>query len=153
TARGPRTDADDTVTYSYDANGNLATVANALGHVTTLSNYDAHGRVGRITDANGRATDFSYTLRGWLSGTTSAGMTTSYTYDNVGQLTGVSLPEGGMITYGYDDARRLVSVSDALGNSIGYTLDKLGNRTGEQVRDASGTLSRQLARVFDNLGR
>ncbi|WP_195764091.1 RHS repeat domain-containing protein, partial [Pseudoduganella rivuli] len=41
TARGPRTDADDTVTYSYDANGNLATVANALGHVTTLSNYDA----------------------------------------------------------------------------------------------------------------
>lgn len=153
TAKGPRTDVNDTTTYTYDAQGNLASVTNALGHVTTLSNYDAHGRAGRITDPNGRITDVNYTARGWLSSTTTGSATTSYTYDYVGQLTRVTLPDGSTVNYGYDEARRLVTVSDALGNSIGYTLDKLGNRTGEDVRDVGGTLARQVARVFDNLGR
>ena len=59
TATGPRTDVTSVSRYSYDAQRNLATVTNVVGHVTTLSNYDANGRAGLITDPNGRATELN----------------------------------------------------------------------------------------------
>lgn len=53
----------------------------------------------------------------------------------------------------YDDAHRLVRVSDSLSNSISYTLDNMGNRTAEEVRDPSNSLRRVLSRSIDALGR
>lgn len=153
TVTGPRTGATDTTTYTYDEQGNLSTVTNALGHVTTWSNYDAHGRAGRVTDPNGFTTDFIYTLRGWLSSTTAGAATTSYTYDNAGQLTSVTMSGGATLSYTYDAAHRLTAVTDSVGNSVQYTLDNMGNRTGEQVKDSSGALMRQIARVYDPLNR
>jgi YD repeat-containing protein len=35
----------------------------------------------------------------------------------------VTQPDGSHVDYGYDDAHRLTSVSDSLGNRIDYTLD------------------------------
>ena len=158
TMTGPRTDVVDLTTYAYDAQGNLATVTNAAGHVTTLSNYDANGRVGRIADANGLITDLTYAPRGWLlskvvSGAGGTPETTSYQYDGVGQLTQVSLPDGSSISYTYDPAHRLTNITDSLGNSIAYTLDAMGNRVNEQVKDSQGALARQAIRVFDTLNR
>jgi YD repeat-containing protein len=153
TVKGPRTDVNDTTTYTYDEQGNLSTVTNAAGHLTTLSNYDAHGRAGRVTDPNGLVTDFSFTVRGWLSSSTMGSTTTSYTYDYAGQLTGVTLPGGATLSYTYDAAHRLTAITDNAGNSIVYTLDAMGNRTSEQVKDSSGTLTRQIARVYDPLNR
>lgn len=153
TAKGPRTDINDQTTYAYDSAGNLTSITNAAGHATTLSNYDAHGRAGRITDPNGLATDFSYTVRGWLSSVSKGGETTSYEYDGVGQMTKATLPDGSSVSYTYDAAHRLTSIADSAGNSIAYTLDKMGNRTGEQVVDADGALGRQISRVYDPLNR
>ncbi len=53
---GPRTDK---TTYTYDAQGNLATITDAGGLVTSLTQYDAHGHVGSITDPNGIVTPLS----------------------------------------------------------------------------------------------
>lgn len=157
TVTGPRTDVTDKTTYTYDAQGNLATVTNAAGHVTTLSNYDANSRVGQITDANGMTTTLTYTPRGWLKQrvTNADGVseTTTYDYDNVGQMTKVTLPDNSSINYVYDDAHRLTKISDSLGNSINYTLDVMGNRTNETVTDTGGNLTRQVSRVYDILNR
>ena len=157
TAKGPRTDLDDTTTYTYDSTtGNLLTVKNAAGLVTKFGNYDANGRVGRITDPNGLVTDLTYWPRGWLKSKTVTGNysaeTTTYEYDNAGQLTQVTLPDS-VMHYRYDDAHRLTDISDSLGNSIHYTLDLRGNRTREEVKDAKGILARQVTRVFDALSR
>jgi YD repeat-containing protein len=158
TATGPRTDVVDKTTYTYDAQGNLTTVTNAAGHVTTLSNYDAHGRAGRIVDPNGMTTDLVYHARGWLLSKTVSGAgggseTTSYEYDGVGQLKKVTNPDGAAVFYDYDAAHRLKGMSDSLGNSIVYTLDAMGNRTREEVKDPGGALVRQTTRVFDALNR
>jgi len=153
TAKGPRSDVNDQTTYTYDSAGNLTSITNAAGHVTTLSNYDAHGRAGRITDPNGLNTDFSYTVRGWLSSVSNGGETTSYDYDGVGQMTKATLPDGSSISYIYDAAHRLTNIADSAGNAITYTLDKMGNRTGEQVKDADGVLARQISRAYDPLNR
>jgi len=153
TAKGPRSNVNATSTFTYDAEGNLSTQTNAAGHVTTYSNYDANGRVGRITDPNGLITDLSYTPRGWLSAITVGGETTSYVYDGVGQMTQATLPDGSAVYYTYDEAHRLTRIADAQGNSITYTLDNMGNRTSEQSKDATGALTRQIARAYDGLNR
>jgi YD repeat-containing protein len=155
TATGPRTDVNDTMSYSYDSSGNLTTVVNAAGHITSLSNYDANGRVGTIKAPNGDITNQTYTARGWLSSKTvvanGVSQTTTYDHDGVGQLIKVTLPDASYVAYTYDDAHRLTDISDGLGNSIAYTLDLQGNRISEASKDATGALARQVSRVYDSL--
>ena len=150
---GPRTDVADITSYSYDAQGNLASITNTLGHITRITAYDLHGRPLAMIDPNGIQTNFSYDLRGRLLHKASGGETTFYTYDAVGQLIQIALPDGSSLTYTYDPAHRLIAISDGQGSRIAYTLDPLGNRTQENVTDPSGTLARARKLAYDGLGR
>ncbi len=180
TMNGARTDVSDLSTYTYYAadhancasapttcayrKGDLWKVTNALNQVTEYISYDGAGRVKRMKDANGVITDLSYHARGWLAtrtvrananGTPNAtsDAVTTLTYDNVGQVTRVTQPDGAYIDYTYDAAHRLTDITDNLGNTLSYTLDAAGNRTAENTRDPSNTLTRTLGRVYDSLGR
>jgi YD repeat-containing protein len=138
--------------------GDLQSVTNAAGHVTQFTLYDRAGRVKQMVDPKGVVTDTQYTPRGWTSSVTvtppgGTARTTSYTYDNAGQMTGAALPDGTTLGYSYDAAHRLTGVIDAKGNSVTYTLDNAGNKTGEQVKDPSGNLQRNITRVYDALNR
>ena len=138
--------------------GDVQSITNAAGHVTTYNLYDAAGRVRRMTDAKGVVTDITYTPRGWVSTVTvtppgGSARTTTYTYDNAGQLTGTTQPDGTTVSYSYDAAHRLTGATDSRGNAISYTLDNAGNRTGEEVRDPGGILQRTVSRSFDALNR
>jgi YD repeat-containing protein len=138
--------------------GDLQSITNAAGHVTQFTLYDRAGRVRQMVDPRGVVTDTVYTPRGWVSSVTvippgGTARTNSYTYDNVGQLTGATLPDGTTLGYSYDAAHRLTSVTDAKGNTITYTLDAVGNKVGEQVKDPSGNLQRNITRVYDALNR
>jgi YD repeat-containing protein len=138
--------------------GDLQSVTNAAGHVTQFTQYDRAGRVRQMLDPNGIVTDIAYTSRGWISTTTvtpPGGMarTTTYTYDNAGQVIGVVMPDATTMSYSYDPAHRLTGVTDAKGNTVTYTLDAAGNKTGEQVKDPSGNLKRNITRVYDALNR
>jgi YD repeat-containing protein len=161
TMDGPRTDVADVTTYTYYANddpdlgkrGNLASITDPLGHVTQITAYNAHGRPLAIVDPNGLVTTISYDPRQRLLSRDVGGEVTAYTYDNVGQLTRVTLPDGSFLAYGYDAAHRLTGMADNLGNSIVYTLDAMGNRTKEDVHDTTGGLAQTRSRVFDALNR
>ena len=133
--------------------GDLQTVTNAVGQVTSYDQYDRHGNVLQKTDPNGVATAYAYDLRQRLLSTSVGGQTTSNIYDPVGQLTQVTAPDGSWIGYEYDAAHRQVAVKDSLGNRIEYVLDNAGNKTAENVRDAGGSLKRTLGRSIDALGR
>lgn len=150
---GPRTDATDITNYAYDSQGNLITVTNALGHITTLSNYDANGRVGQITDPNDLVNTLTYTARGWLKTRTVGSQTTTFDYDKVGQLTKVTMPDGSYIRYEYDAAHRLIAIENPLGERIEYTLDYAGNRTKEEIKDASGNVVLRRASEFNALNQ
>ncbi|WP_431096881.1 DUF6531 domain-containing protein [Polaromonas aquatica] len=138
--------------------GDLQSVTNAAGHVTQFTLYDRAGRVRQMIDPKGIVTDLTYTPRGWVSSVAvtppgGAARTTSYSYDNAGQLTGVTLPDSTTMSYSYDAAQRLTGVTDAKGNTITYTLDGMGNKTREQVKDPLGNLQRNITRVYDALNR
>lgn len=165
TADGPRTDVVDKATYTYypvtDANignrGNLATAKNALGQTTTYNSYDGNGRPTKITAPNGVATTLAYYPRGWLKALTVTGgsniETTQYLYFPTGLLQKVTQPDLSVLTYGYDAAHRLTSVTDSLGNKVTYTLDNMGNRTSEQATDPTNVLRRNITRAYDALNR
>jgi YD repeat-containing protein len=161
TMNGPRTDSADVTSYTYYPNddadpanrGNLASVTNAAGHVTSVSAYNAHGQPLTIVDANGLTTTLVYDLRQRLTSRTVGSETTSYEYDGVGQLIKITLPDGSFLSYGYDAAHRMTGMRDNLGNRIAYALDAMGNRTQEEVRDPANALAQTRNRVFNNLNR
>ena len=80
-------------------------------------------------------------------------MLTLFTYDNVGQLTKVTLPDASFIGYAYDAAHRLYQVTNAAGDKLVYTLDLMGNRTKEEVFTSANVVVQRKNRVFDNLSR
>jgi YD repeat-containing protein len=166
TIDGPRTDVSDVTTYTYYADdaactgcrGEVRTITNALNQVTAYDSYDANGRPTQITDSNGVVTTLAYHPRGWLaSRTVNAGQsdaeTTTYGYDNVGQLTKVTLPDGSWLGYHYDDAHRITEITDSAGNVVQYALDAMGNRIKEDFYDPQDNLKRTQSLVYDSLNR
>lgn len=133
--------------------GDLQSVANALGQATTFTLYDKAGHVLSMTDPNGLVTTYSYAPRGWITSISRGGETTSYDYWPTGLLKKATLPSQASLSYTYDDAHRLTDITDNLGNTVHYTLDNAGNRTNEAVKDASGTLTRNIDRTYDALNR
>lgn len=180
---GPRTDVADITTFEYYPSqtvnngasacyalgscrqGDLRKVTIALGQVTEYLAYNAHGRAVHIKDANGVSTEMDYHPRGWLlalrvyagSSCGSTCATTAYEYDSglnqVGNVTKITRADGVYSAFEYDDANRLRKVTDNLGNSITYTLNFVGQKIGEQVKDPAGTLKRALAREYNALGQ
>lgn len=154
TAKDPR---ENTTRYTYYTCtsgyqcGELDSVTDALGHITTYNTYDANGRPLTITDPNGTVTTLAYDLRGRLTSRSVGGETTTFSYYPTGLLDEVTLPDGSSLSYSYDPAHRLTQVSDALGNKVVYTLDAMGNRTAENTYDPSGTLHRTHTRVINAL--
>ncbi|CAK0778584.1 hypothetical protein CCP3SC1_970006 [Gammaproteobacteria bacterium] len=153
TINGPRTDVADVTKFAYYVHGGLATITDALGHVTSLSNYDANGHPLKIIDPNGLITRLTYDVRGHIQTRTIGTETTTFAYDAVGNLIKMTRPDGSFLSYTYDAAHRLTGVKDALGNSLAYTLDAADNRTKEQILDATSAVTRTRSYAYDNVNR
>lgn len=153
TADGPRTDVADVTTYAYDAQGRLTQVTNALGHVTRLSDFDSYGHPQTVVDANNVTTSLTYTAQGWLASVSTAGRTTAFAHDAIGQITQVTRGDGSWLQYTWDGARRLTKITNNQGETVEYDYDVMGNRTAQRLKDASATLTQQQSWVYDELGR
>jgi YD repeat-containing protein len=160
TAKGARTDVNDTTTFAYYSSttidhtlGDLQSKTNAVGKVTQFTKYNKNGQWLESIDPNGVLTVNTYDQRQRLKTTSVGGQATSYTYDPAGQLTRITQPDASYIGYEYDDAHRVKAVFDNKSNRIEYTLDNAGNRITENVKDPSGNLKRQFGRSIDALGR
>ncbi|MGJ7562325.1 RHS repeat-associated core domain-containing protein [Variovorax sp. GB1R11] len=138
--------------YTYDTQGNVLTSTNALGHVSSYA-YDTANRVVSSTAPNGLVTTYTYDQRDRLLTQTVGGQTTVLTYKPYGTVETITLPSGLVVTYTYDAAHRLTGWSNNGGESGTYTLDGLGNRTAEQVKDSAGNLAWSAGRIINNINR
>jgi RHS repeat-associated protein len=128
-----------TLTYSYDAAGNLETMSSSnAGGVNITYGYDALNRLSGVTD-NGKDAR-------------PATGSTSYSYDEVGNLSGNLYPNGVQTAYVYNNLNRLTSMSVSRTattlSSYVYTLGAAGNR--ESVTEMSG---RKVVYTYDDLYR
>lgn len=160
-ADGPRTDVPDVTTTTYYAmddadvvkRGNVATVTDALGHLTRITAYDVNGNPRTVVDPNGVTTELSYDPRQRLTGRTIDGKTTIYAYTPWGGLEQVTRPDGSWTRYGYDPAHRLTDVTDNAGNHKHYSLNAVGNVLLADTADSAGDLAQRVKTDFDSLGR
>jgi RHS repeat-associated protein len=89
------------VLYTYDANGNRLSAEGEAGLFE--GTYDDQDRV--LTYGT---TSYTYSANGELASKTTAGQTTSYVYDTLGNLLQVTKPSGQVITYTVDGRGRRV---------------------------------------------
>lgn len=147
TATNPR---NAVTTFTYSGN-NIATVTDALNHVSQITAYTPGGLPLSMTDPNGVVTTFVYDVRNRLTSRTVGGATTSFAYDAAGNLTTMTMPDGAQLLYTYDTAHRVTSVKNNLNETINYTLDAAGDITQQQIMGAA--IAKTQTAVFDSLGR
>jgi YD repeat-containing protein len=154
-----------TNTYYADATadhqpGDRASLTDAMGRVTRFTRYDGNGQVLETVDPYGRATTVQYDLAGRPIVVTviprdgGAPQTTTLSYfRDTRSPASIVASDGTTRRFTYDDAARLLSTTDAEGNTITYTRDSGGNVTKEETRDAAGLLWSAKIASYDALGR
>jgi RHS repeat-associated protein len=141
-----------TTSYTYDAQGNVTKVTNGLSQ-DTLYAYDSANRVVSTTSPINAVTTYSYDARDRLLTQNTGGIQTTLTYNPTGTLATFTLSTGLVLSYTYDAAHRLTGWSNNRGESGSFTLDAMGNRTAEQIKNASGAVARAAVRSINNLNR
>lgn len=135
--------------------GDLAKVTRPLqaSGEAQYTKYNKAGQLLEMIDENNVAHSYAYDYRQRLINHSIAGQITAFEYWPTGTLRRVTLPDGSFYSHDYDQAHRLTSIQDNLGNRIAYTLDNSGQRIEEAVIDSTGELRRVVLRRFDALGR
>jgi RHS repeat-associated protein len=133
------TDALGRVTnYTYDSNGNPASVSSTVNGSTVSSSYtyNSFSEVLTATDPLGHVTTNSYDTNGNLLTTTTpspggktAGSKTSFSYNTKGELTQITDPLGHITKLAYTPAGLVSSITDPLLHVTLFSYDARGNRT------------------------
>ena len=165
--------ADGTLDYVQDADGNRVTAGYSGGDMTSLTSsdgdklildYNANGTIASVTDPSGRVATYNYDSAGTLlTSVTTVSGTSAYGYgpDTTGpaayELTSVSDPGGTNVFLSYDAQGRLAGeAANGDADAVTYTY---GDDT-YQVTDAAGhttgyyfNQSGQIFATIDPLGR
>ncbi len=150
-------------TYQYDRAGNLTALKDALGRVTTadFDNLDRMTKttspaamIGKPTTVIGYSYDHQDSL---VSVTDPRKLTTRYTNDGYGQLTGLSSPDTATSQFQFDDAGNMVFARDGRGITTALRYDsarrvtKSGTSTFEYGKTGSSAAGR-LTSMTDESG-
>jgi RHS repeat-associated protein len=122
------------VTYQYDADGAMTSLTDATG--TSNYAYDAFGERASATNGAGQVTGYGYN---------SDGAVTSITYPLPSAATWAT---SDTVTYGYDHANEMTSVTDFNGNAISITNTADGKPSSEGLAATGDTVST----TYDNAG-
>ncbi len=134
-----------TLNYGYDANGNRTSMTDSLGGAVNYT-YDARNQLTNLT----------------FSGTGITPEAVAFTYDNQGNMTGLTrysdLAQTQVVastSYTYDPANQMTAITDANAAgttlvSYGYTYDAAGRITQETRTWASGASSDTLTYGYTN---
>jgi len=98
-----------TISYGYDANGNLSSMTDPTG--TTSYTYDKDNRVLTKTLPGGTQLTYTYDAVGNLATFTDGGGKVSYSYDADNQLLTLTEPGGAQTTFVYNAGNERTSVS------------------------------------------
>lgn len=119
--------ANDTVTSTFSAAGDLLATRDSQGNTTRYEQHDGLGQPGRITGPSGDVTVLAYDARGRLVNETRVVGGTSHStrreYNGAGLLAKVQAPDGQARHFAYDAAQRLVEAYERQPDGL-YTRER-----------------------------
>ena len=148
---------DKKVTYTYEENGDLASVTDVSGEVTQFiyedhyltdiidprgvkvsrNIYDDSGRLIKTIDADGNEIKYDHDVDGREERITDRnGNVTRYIYDQYGNILKQTDPMGNTVRNTYDKNGNPATKTDAMGNVTTYSYDSTGNML--TLTDAEG---------------
>ena len=136
-----------TNTLTYDAKGNLTSVRNALNQTASYT-YNAQGRLATTTDPLGRVTTLAYDGADLSSVTDALGRQIQYATDAAGRVISTVDPLGNRSFCDWDDQNRLLTTTDALGGIVAFSYDGNGN-----LRAQTDTKSHTTSYVYNALNQ
>jgi RHS repeat-associated protein len=134
----PPTGATESTLYTYDGNGNLASIADPLSHTTT-NTFDALDRLVGVLDPASGITSYGFNGDGALTQVTDPrSLVTGYTVDGFGETSAIASPDTGSTSMTYDADGNVLTRIDARGVTATYTYDPL-NRIKQITYSKTGT--------------
>jgi len=129
-------------TYTYDANGNVASIQTPEANTTQFQYEPTYSRLTQITDAMTPAnvTLFAYPSLTQTTITNPLGKVTTIAYNAAGQPLSVTDPLTHQTTFEYDSAGNLAATVDALGNRVERYYDAVSRLLA--LRDSLGRFTR-----------
>jgi RHS repeat-associated protein len=139
----PSTSGSLQTSYTYDSNGNLATLLDPLGRTTT-SGHDALDRLTSVNYSDPGTPDvtYGYDANGNRTAMTDGTGATAYTYDESDQLTTVTSPGPRVVGYRYDlngNRTKLIYPDATAVTYVFNTVDQLGSLTDWASRSVAYT--------------
>jgi len=151
------------VAYSYDTAGRMKTEA-TFGKTLTYG-YDAAGNLASLTWPDGLVVNYASNAMNLVQTVIESGVTTlaSFGYDNLGRPTSLSRGNGTSTGYGFDTADRLTSLTQTYPSSttnnvtygFGYTpASQVNSRTLSNAAYAwPGSQAQAQTKAYDGLNR
>ena len=141
-------DEDDGLgtSYKYDGSNRLIEIKNALGVLVQRNKYNAAGELIERLDASQKGVEFTYDIGGrikevYTPGSIKAGISAQqYTYDAMGNITGIKDGEGNYTQHRLDLWGRVAEINKADGSVEKYTYDYAGNITSSTDGNGNTTL-------------
>ena len=133
---GPLPGTNDTSSFTYDPFGRRRTMTDVSGYRLTFD-YDNLNRVTRITYPDSTFTQSFYKILDRSSFQDRAGRLTSFTYDNMRQLTTMTDPLGRTTLFEWCRCGDLKSITDPMERRTSWVTDVQGRRTAKQYNDGS----------------
>jgi RHS repeat-associated protein len=129
----------ETTTTSYDGQGNVIAIVDALGR-TTQTAFDRLNRQVEVTDPIGSKARYTYDTRGNLLSLTDAnGNTHRFTFDKRDRTRTEARPMGQTIRYAYDAMGNLIERTDARNQRQIHTFDSANRKIKTETFAASST--------------
>lgn len=148
---------NDVTITDYRPNGDLWKVTNGKGQlIDEVLAVNAHGQVTQRRDLNGRITTTAYNnLRQPISETVTGGDVTKWDYTINGRLKTYTKPDGSLLTYTYNPAGSVKTVSQTVGgitDKVEYFRDSRGKIL-ETRATKTGGVTQSWKQIFDLPGR
>ena len=149
---------NDITTYAYTASGDLASVTDAVGLVTTVVARNSYGQPTVVENPDKSRWTFSYDWKGRVVAAGFAGpgqtpATTTFAYNFSDQVTSMTNSRGKTWTFAYSAARRLIGATSPSGDKVTYSYDAAGNVSRTEYSRGSGPVTFWEEAQFDGLSR
>jgi RHS repeat-associated protein len=122
-------------TYLYDAKGRVSSTS--TGTRTVNYSYGSRGNVATMTDAKGEVTSFEYDIMDRVTKVTHPnGVTEQFVYDKNGNMTQYTTPRPSIYDFAFNGGNQRTAFTSPLNKSTSYTYNK--NKRLTQVTKPSG---------------